>query len=87
MVKNEQVYWEAPLPFKQNRQLLPNNKQLALKRAKSLEVSLIKDEIKREHFFSLMANILENGFAEEAPPVHETEEFCYLPIFGVFTQV
>ena len=84
MVKNRQGNWEAPLPFKPDRPLLPNNRELALKRAKSLEVSLIKDETKREHFFTFMANILDKGFAEEVLPLPKTEECWYLPIFGVY---
>ena len=56
----------STIAFKENRQLLPNNKQLTLG-AKSHEDSLIKDETKREHFFTLTAKILEKVFAEEAP--------------------
>jgi hypothetical protein len=50
MVKNRQGNWEAPLPFKPDRPLLPNNRELALKRAKSLEVSLMKDGTKKRTF-------------------------------------
>ncbi|XP_062603957.1 uncharacterized protein LOC134265758 [Saccostrea cucullata] len=84
MVKNEQGNWEAPLPFKPNRPPLPNNKELAMKRAKSLEISLIKDETKREHFLTFMSNILDKGFAKEVPKLPDSEECWYLPIFSVY---
>ncbi|XP_062611017.1 uncharacterized protein LOC134272834, partial [Saccostrea cucullata] len=84
MMKNEQGNWEAPLPFKPDRPPLPNNKELAMKRAKSLEISLIKDEAKREHFLTFMSNILDKGFAEEVHKLPDSEECWYLPIFGVY---
>lgn len=73
LVKNNQRNWEAPLPFKPDRPLIPNNRELALKRAKSLEVSLMRDKTKLEHFLTFMSNILDKGFAEEVPPLPATE--------------
>lgn len=40
--KDRNGHWTAPLPFKEQRPILPNNKVLALKRAHSLDVSLKK---------------------------------------------
>ena len=74
----------APLPFKPDRPTLPNNREDALKRAKSLHASLNKSPVKKQHFKDFMNKILENGHAEEAPPVSEKEECWYLPIFGVY---
>lgn len=84
LVKNNQGNWEAPLPFKPDRPLIPNNRELALKRAKSLEVSLMRDKTKQEHFLTFMSNILDKGFAEEVPPLPATKECWYLPIFGIY---
>lgn len=80
LVKNNQGNWEAP----PDRPLIPNNRELALKRAKSLEVSLMRDKTKQEHFLTFMSNILDKGFAEEVPPLPATEECWYLPIFGIY---
>lgn len=74
----------APLPFKPDRPTLPNNREDALRRAKSLHASLNKNPVKKQHFKDFMNKMLENGHAEEAPSVAEEEECWYLPIFGVY---
>ncbi|XP_062583636.1 uncharacterized protein LOC134245361 [Saccostrea cucullata] len=76
--------WEAPLPFREKRQPLPNNSLYALKRAQNLDISLRKDPTKQEHFMSFMKKIFDNNHAEIAPPLKEKEECWYLPIFGVY---
>lgn len=50
LVKNNQGNLEAPLPFKPDRPPIPNNRELALKRAKSLEISLMRDKTKQDTF-------------------------------------
>ena len=40
--KNDTGNWDALLPFRSPRPRLPNNRALAMRRAKSLEVSLKK---------------------------------------------
>lgn len=40
----------------------------------------MRDKTKQEHFLTFMSNILEKGFAEEVPPLPDTEECWYLPI-------
>ena len=82
--KDSEEHLSAPLPFKPNRPLLPNNRETALKRAKSLHASLSKNEVKRQHFIDFMSKIFENGHAEEAPPLTKDEECWYLPVFGVY---
>lgn len=76
--------WSAPLPFRKDRPKLPNNRIQALKRAKSLDTSLHRDERKRQHFFTFMKAIFDNGHAELAPELQETDERWYLPIFGIY---
>lgn len=44
----------------------------------------MRDKTKQEHFLTFMSNILDKGFAEEVPPLPDTEECWYLPIFGVY---
>lgn len=40
----------------------------------------MRDKTKQEHFLTFMSNILDKGFAEEVPPLPDTEECWYLPI-------
>ena len=76
--------WIAPLPFRSCRPKLPNNRQYALNRASLLHASLLKDPKKRDHFVSFMEQILKMGHAEVAPPLSESQECWYLPLFGVY---
>ena len=77
-------HWVAPLPFRQSRQRLPNNRPQALHRAKLLDSSLKSNSLKRSHFVTFMKEILDSGHAERAPPLSSTEECWYLPLFGVY---
>ena len=76
--------WIAPLPFRSPRPTLPNNKAYAQSRASVLHQSLMKNPQKREHMREFMAQILDKGHAEVAPPLTETKECWYLPLFGVY---
>ena len=82
--KDDSNSWIAPLPFRRLRQRLPDNKSQALNRFSSLKRSLERKPEMRQHFFSFMGKIFENGHAEVAPPLKENEERWYLPIFGVY---
>ncbi|XP_055995796.1 uncharacterized protein LOC130046821 [Ostrea edulis] len=46
--------WVAPLPFRENRQRLPNNREQAIQRARLLDASLRKNAMKKEHFLTFM---------------------------------
>ena len=74
--------WIAPLPFK-DRGSLPNNLKQAEKRARTLNSSLQKELIKRQHFVAFMKDILDSNHVEIAPPLEAVEECLYLPIFGL----
>ncbi|XP_048749330.2 uncharacterized protein LOC125661393 [Ostrea edulis] len=76
--------WTAPLPFRENRKLLPNNRTQALQRVKSLDRSLQKDEVKKKHVVEFMGKMFENGHAEVAPPLPTLSEQWYLPFFGIY---
>ena len=82
--KDEDGRWTAPLPFRQGRPRLPNNRPVALRRAKMLSANLQRDPAKRQHFTTFMGAIFEAGHAERAPPVPWGGECWYLPIFGVY---
>lgn len=84
--RNDEGYWEAPLPFRSPRSTLPNNRQQVLRRARFLDFSLKKDNVKMEQFVAFMQKLLDNNHAEEAAPIDDNHEHWYLPIFGVFIQ-
>lgn len=76
--------WVAPLPFRQPRKILPNNRQYAVSRLKSLQRTLSKNPQMQSYFIDFMEKMLDNGHAELAPPVQEDKEYWYLPFFGVY---
>lgn len=77
--------WCAPLPFRENRRLLPSNRIHALHRANLLTRGLQKDPDKKRHVVEFMGKILDNGHAEIAPPLSSPEEeHWYLPLFAVY---
>lgn len=82
--KNVDGQWEAPLPFRTQRPPLPNNKLQAINRASALDRSLRRNPTKKEHVSTFMGKIFEKGHAEEAPPLPDNKERCYLPMFGVY---
>ncbi|KAL5021845.1 hypothetical protein ScPMuIL_001000 [Solemya velum] len=51
-------HWEAPMPFKENRPFLPDNKRMALKRAKSFDISLSSNPDKRRKPFTICGKLL-----------------------------
>ena len=76
--------WQAPLPFRKDRPILPNNRAYTLRRAMNLHNSLMKDEQKCEHMMTFVGKMLERGHADLAPPLKEGEECWFLPVFGVY---
>ena len=84
MVKEEDGHWMAPLPFRKDRQRLPNNRSQALDRAQSLTTSLKRNPVKHGHFVTFMKGLFDAGHAEQAPPLQPEDECWYLPLFGVY---
>ena len=82
--KDSDGKWCAPLPFRPTRPRLPNNRMLALRRAKMLHRNLLNDSEKRQHFTDFMEKLLANNHAEIAPPLKDNDECWYLPVFGVY---
>ncbi|KAF1387159.1 hypothetical protein PFLUV_G00102450 [Perca fluviatilis] len=80
--RDESQSWVAPLPFRQPRQYLPNNREQAVQRFASLQRSLSRKPDTQKQFVAFMGKILENDHAEVAPPLAEDEECWYLPTFG-----
>ena len=59
--KTPEGNWIAPLPFREGRGRLPNNKSQALRRAKTLDNSLKRDPLKKSHFVAFMKKVIDNG--------------------------
>lgn len=76
--------WTAPLPFRLNRPPLANNREQALKRANSFDLSLKRDPNKQQHTLEFMQKMFNNGHAEIAFPVDEKTEHWYLPLFSIY---
>ncbi|XP_041427144.1 uncharacterized protein LOC121396364 [Xenopus laevis] len=84
MTKDKSKSWVAPLPFRPQRQRLPDNKELVYNRFISLKHKLQKTPEMKEHFFTFMEGIFQNNHAEMAPALRDLEERWYLPTFGVY---
>ncbi|KAK3101561.1 hypothetical protein FSP39_004496 [Pinctada imbricata] len=82
MYRGQAGCWTAPLPFRQNRQRLPNNKPQAMKRAHMLDANLRHNAQKMDHAVGFMRKILDCGHAEVAPDLDT--ECWYLPLFAVY---
>ena len=76
--------WVAPLPFRPSRVRLPNNREQAQSRFKSLCRTLDRKTEMKQHFDAFMQRIFDQHHAELAPPLAEGEECWYLPTFGVY---
>lgn len=81
--KDKNGHWVAPLPFKADRPPLPNNRDVAFKRALMLDANLKRNPTKKKHFVDFMSKVMKSGAAEVAPPIG-SREVWYLPIFGVY---
>nr|XP_021331373.1 uncharacterized protein LOC110439581 [Danio rerio] len=82
--RNESNSWVAPLPFREPRQRLPNNKEQAINRFSSLQRTLKRKPEMQQQYVEFMEKIFTNGHAEVAPPLKEEDECWYLPTFGVY---
>ncbi|XP_039534522.1 uncharacterized protein LOC120483523 [Pimephales promelas] len=82
--RNEANSWVAPLPFREPRQPLPNNKKQAVNRFTILQRTLKRKPEMQQQYVEFMKKIFANGHAELAPPLREDEGCWYLPTFGVY---
>lgn len=76
--------WTAPLPFRQNREPLPDKYSQVLFRDKCLDASLSKNNTKKEHFIAFMQKIFDSDHAELAPFIPPEKEHWHLPLFSVY---
>lgn len=82
--KDSSNSWVAPLPFREPRRRLPNNREYAVRRFMSLRRNLDRRPKMRDDFTEFMQRILDNNHAELAPPLRDGQECWYLPSFGVY---
>ena len=83
---NESGNWTAPLPLRSQVTQLPDTYNEALKRLKATRKSLDRKPEMKDHYFSFMQKILDNGHAERVPEneVHTSKPKWYLPHFGTY---
>ncbi|XP_048868217.1 uncharacterized protein LOC125740722 isoform X1 [Brienomyrus brachyistius] len=82
--QDDENSWVAPLPFKQPRQYLPNNRPQAVERLNALKRSFRKKPEMEKDFVAFMESLFQNDHAETAAPVSPKEQCWYLPSFGVY---
>ncbi|XP_019633202.1 PREDICTED: uncharacterized protein LOC109476638, partial [Branchiostoma belcheri] len=88
--KKEEGHYQVPLPFRNSRPVLPNNKSVALQRAKHLQKKMSKDEKFKEDYVQFVQTVIERGYAEKVPSEEmETEDtnggkVWYIPHHGVY---
>lgn len=82
--KNDTQSWVAPLPFRSPRRQLPNNRDYALKRLRSVCHTPEKKPAMKEHYMQFMQKMIDSRHAEIAPVLQEGQECWYLPSFGIY---
>nr|XP_054604914.1 uncharacterized protein LOC107372912 [Nothobranchius furzeri] len=78
-------HFEMPLPFKQEKPKLPNNKLCAELRLKCLERRLRKDEHYFKDYVAFMHDIIIRGDAEKVPEAElKNQPAWYIPHHGIY---
>lgn len=73
MYRDKDNSWVTPLPFREPRQQMLNNRELALSRFLSLKRELQRKPQMQEQYLEFMKDIFANDHAEEAPPLKGQE--------------
>ena len=84
--QREDGHYEMPLPFRQERPVLPNNKPLALHHLCKLQTRLENNKRYREDYTTFMNELIEN-YAERVPEnelTNEDRDIWYIPHHGVY---
>ena len=85
--KNTSGNWEAPLPFKSDVLLLPDNKGHCLRRLLSLKRRLLNNSKLKEEYLAFMKKTLDNAHASRVPVDQlstEKGEVWHLPHFHAY---
>lgn len=75
---DEDGHWCSPLPFRSPLKFLSNNRSMVVQRTRSLERSLKRDPVKREHFFAFIQELLDNNHAEVLPRMRSASTYLSL---------
>ena len=80
-------HFKLPLLWRDKKEALPNNHQMAQRRLWLLKRKLLKDERLLQRYYEVMEGYIENGYAElvdqqEAAP-DDTPQIWYVPHHGV----
>ena len=85
--QREDGHYEMPLPFRQERPVLRNNKPLALHRLCKLQTRLENNKRYREDYITFMNELIEKNYAERVPQnelTNEDGDVWYIPHHGVY---
>ena len=85
--RTEDGHYELPLPLKDEKMQLPNNRELALSRLKKLKGRLRREDMYRRDYQVFMIEIIEKGYAERVPPEEQSldnGQVWYIPHHGVY---
>ena len=84
--KTEDGHYEMPLPLRDPKTRLPDNRMMALKRLHQLRGRLIKNNKFRADYTVFMNDVVQKGYAElvEDPP--EPGRVWFLPHHGVYSK-
>ena len=85
--RRDDGHYELPLPLRDERIMLPNNKELALSRIKKLKGRLKHDSKYLKDYQGFMSKIIEKGYAERVPPEElslDNGRIWYIPHHGVY---
>ena len=80
-------HYELPLPLRDERMKLPNNKELAQSRLKKLKGRLGNDKAYRNDYPGFMDEVIKKGYAERVPDDElsvENGQIWYIPHHGVY---
>lgn len=87
-------HYEMPLPLREPRPNLPNNREIAARRLNQLKRRFKSDNKYRNDYVTFMDNIIKNGYAEKVPSMdHSTQTTTlqdsarptwYIPHHGVY---
>ena len=70
--KNASGNWEMPLPFRNERQTMPNNRAQAMQRLQGLFKTFNRKPEMKADYLEFMGKIIEKGDASPVPPPFET---------------
>lgn len=78
-------HFEMPLPFKQDKPSLPNNKSCAVQRLMSLKRKLRRDQQYCTDYLGFMEDIIARGHAEKVPEDEvDNQPVWYIPHHGIY---